>query len=635
MIPPFAKQPPTYRLSRYLVLRFCFFSLLAYDLVTVTFKHAARYGIEDFNVPQFSWMSSLTPVPSAEWVGALWIMCALSSLLAAFGVLASLTIRLTCVLYAGIYFSSQIDSYQHHYLLALLLFLFALPKEAFWRVSRAPDERRSWVPNLFYLQIAIVYFWTAVAKVDSTWVSGATLQSLSNSEVVLSYVGTWTTWLYGTAHEPLFALNAMYQTLAGLVIIGEFFLPLCFLFQRLRLIGLIISPFFHVGVEMLGLDIELFSFYMISINFILLSPDRLWGRLDAWLEQHYQSSANAHQRARILIAFAALVGTLCLYQIDFPRAHLPCTLLLVLAVGILMRPSRDWKSLLHIGLGLAFAPILLMWTFNQSDAIYDYYRMKGGDLSRRLPLSGQPDYAAKVEAVISTYETANAQRQNEPARRSKTAKYLLRVNRADQAAATLKDGYRVHNRAISELKQRLREKATPAVLEQLTKTQLGLAKICRSIQTLPQPIPSLTSSELTQCRSAMKLNSKETLAQLRALNTKIARKRFDSRLKGWSDEGNYRSSDDTLLIKIRLDTQPNDCDAALSQASQWRYQYLALSFGVPLTQRLPRPSVKRLPSEGCAAELRAPLSPFFRYLSTRGDYTRVSRARQRAFGSTQ
>ena len=258
----------------------------------------------------------MTPVPQADVVGGLWLACALFALFSAFGILTSISIRLTCILYSSIYFSSQIDSYQHHYLLCLLLLLFSIPSQRFWAMDGSEDERRSCMPLLLYLQIALVYFWTGVAKLDSTWLTGVTMKNMSNSEIVLGQVGELAAWLYGMDTEPGLALDAMYKTLSFAVMLGELLIPLCFIIKKLRIVGFIITPFFHVGVE-LGLDIELFSFYMISINFILLKPDWLWRRLDSYgttcLDQR------PSQRFLAFIIVSAMVSIALLRQIEFPN----------------------------------------------------------------------------------------------------------------------------------------------------------------------------------------------------------------------------------------------------------------------------------------------------------------------------
>ena len=86
--------------------------------------------------------------------------------------------------------------------------------------------------------------------------------------------------LYAFATEQEMSPARLYQYSAVMVVIGEFFAAAAFIIPKLRVIGLFVVPWFHVGVELLGFDIEWFSYYMIGINLVLLSPAALWRQLD-------------------------------------------------------------------------------------------------------------------------------------------------------------------------------------------------------------------------------------------------------------------------------------------------------------------------------------------------------------------
>lgn len=93
------------------------------------------------------------------------------------GALLFLPAVLLAALWNGAYFVSQIDGYQHHYLLGLLLVLFVRPPPH-------PQCFHSWdlpqplVFRAMQLQLVLVYFWTVVAKLDSEWIYGQLLPSM-------------------------------------------------------------------------------------------------------------------------------------------------------------------------------------------------------------------------------------------------------------------------------------------------------------------------------------------------------------------------------------------------------------------------------------------------------------------------
>ncbi len=274
-------------LGRLWALRSFFFGVLVYDLISITFKHAARYGVDGFNVSHLSWIDAILPLPSPTLVGTLWVLCAFAACFAALNVYPATAIRVVAFIYGGIYLWSQIDSYQHHYLNALIALMLAILPNRIWRTVPTEDAPPFTSPfvGLIYVQFGLVYLWTAIAKLDPTWLSGATMMSIGHGDQLLVFTSYVSEVVYGTSGDPSLAMDALYQTLSVLVIAGEILVALCYFCPRLRYVGLVLAPMFHLSVEFLGLDIELFSLYMIGINLILLSPDRLWKSLDKWREK--------------------------------------------------------------------------------------------------------------------------------------------------------------------------------------------------------------------------------------------------------------------------------------------------------------------------------------------------------------
>ncbi len=129
----------------YLLLRLTLL-LLAFDCWVDLIPHAGRYGVGDFNVAHF-WVLEILPTPTpAIYIGTM-VLCGWLAM-----VMAIRPARIGLALLFGLYTygwsMSMLDSYQHHYLISLLLFSFMFfPVPAATEVfgptrggEREPDE---------------------------------------------------------------------------------------------------------------------------------------------------------------------------------------------------------------------------------------------------------------------------------------------------------------------------------------------------------------------------------------------------------------------------------------------------------------------------------------------------------------
>ena len=97
--------------------RFCFFGLLAADAF-LQLRHAPRYGAGGFNVSHLPFTDA---GPGRVAVGAAYLVLASLFGAIAIGVGSRVTVALAAAIYGWVYFGSQLDSYQHHYLMVLVL----------------------------------------------------------------------------------------------------------------------------------------------------------------------------------------------------------------------------------------------------------------------------------------------------------------------------------------------------------------------------------------------------------------------------------------------------------------------------------------------------------------------------------
>ena len=117
--------------------------LLAFDCWLDLAPHGGRYGVGDFNVSHFPWLDAIQPVPSPT----IYMTCVLGAGMLAFVMAVSKPSRIGMgalfVAYTYGWLMSMLDSYQHHYLLSLLLFaLIVCPHQTGTEVFGAVDLAR-------------------------------------------------------------------------------------------------------------------------------------------------------------------------------------------------------------------------------------------------------------------------------------------------------------------------------------------------------------------------------------------------------------------------------------------------------------------------------------------------------------
>lgn len=299
--------------------------LLAFDLWVTRLSHAGRYGAGGFNVAHVPWLDAIQPqISPALHIG----VCLLTSVLCLAIVFAHRPPRwlfgLCFAVHTWSWGMSMLDSYQHHYLLSLVLLcmIFFPPlsaDEALVASKRAPKAppakgkrkkrkkkkkapgAKPVEPSIFdpfplasawgYValagSVAIVYSYTAFAKTAPDWLSGASLRRVLHLDAVgMPAQG---------AADPI---GPFRELLAMVGVEGETFWLVMghsvVLVQIICATGYLLSPFrdvakakalrffywvafftalsFHVGAEYMGLKIGWFSWYMIGYAAIFFLP---------------------------------------------------------------------------------------------------------------------------------------------------------------------------------------------------------------------------------------------------------------------------------------------------------------------------------------------------------------------------
>lgn len=351
--------------GKLLAVRFVLFGLLALDAF-LQIPHAPRYGAGGFNVGHFSFLDGLAPGRAGYELGQL-VLAYLFGV-AAFGVATRLVLPIAAALYAWLYFGSQLDSYQHHYLVALLVAI-----ACFVPWQRPPDGRpgtrvASWALRLILVQLGILYLWAAISKMDPAWTSGATLGAQ----------------LTGT-------LRSLVDHTIGLggaslvVILVELALAATIWLRPGWRIAAPLGIALHLGIAASGLEIGLFAYLMLGL-YLLVLPDRLF----VWLAERPPAQV-IRRRLHGLAASASLaawplaigagvgIGALVRLEHALLLAVVLAAIPIVLGVhgSLIGRPRSATIPVAHL---LALA----LWLFadRASSVAEDYYKFWGATQRR-------------------------------------------------------------------------------------------------------------------------------------------------------------------------------------------------------------------------------------------------------------
>ncbi|MCB9791827.1 MAG: HTTM domain-containing protein [Alphaproteobacteria bacterium] len=350
--------------ARVRLLRFVFFALVGVDS-WAQISHASRYGAGRFNVSHLPALDPWLPAPEPSWILLSYVLQAFLAFCVALGVSVRRNLALLALLNGLTYFCSQLDSYQHHFLLWLMLTALA---GAAWL---EPDRRDlpPWSLRVLRLQVAITYFWTTVTKMDPLWWSGETLATQLRTEDVR-------TWIESAASVADVPVLTVFAAMSWLTILAETALAAAFVWPR-RLGWLLwpVGVVFHLTVEHSGFEIGLFSYYMVSL-YILLLPERLLAPLERLLDALPTREALTRwlpDRGWAIVGGAVTLGLLLMVPLDVAAT-------LALIGGLLAFTSR---ASAYNGLAQIAAAGAVLACHAGSDQVRDYYRFMGGDARQR------------------------------------------------------------------------------------------------------------------------------------------------------------------------------------------------------------------------------------------------------------
>lgn len=250
-------------------------AMLAWDAVRFyRYGWIAEYYIRPkwhFTYLYFDWVR---PWPG-DWMYLHFAAIFVFAVLVAVGLYYRIAIVLLFLAYAYVFLLEKAVYMNHYYLIALLCFLmiWMQPHRAFsLDRSRSPDLPVTvprWNVLLLRLQLFIVYFYGAIAKLNPDWLAGEPMYSeiVRRAEDVPDIA----------THLPP-ALVAYAIAYGGLLFDAT--VPILLCFRRTRRIGFICAAVFHLLNDVF-LKIGVFSYLMTGAITIFFDPDwprQLWQR---------------------------------------------------------------------------------------------------------------------------------------------------------------------------------------------------------------------------------------------------------------------------------------------------------------------------------------------------------------------
>jgi hypothetical protein len=379
------------------LVRVVLFSLLSLDAF-LQIVHAPRYGA-GFNVGQLPLLGGLAPGRVGMTVAELVLTYAFA--LIAFGVAPRLLVAVSAAIYAWLYLSSQLDSYQHHYLVALVLVLAsAVP----WQRPAGPrrDARvASWALRLILVQLGIMYGWAAIAKLHVHWLDGTALGEQLRVP-----------WM----RSAIEALPGGWATASVLVLAAELFFAIAAWCRPLWPVAAPLAIAFHLGIDRSGLEIGLFSYVMVAL-WLLAIPERwlrpvlapIGDRLDRLGAARVRSDIVSWLGLGVALAVSVAAGVAIASAVPLPGAVPVAGALGAVMVAAAIAQRRTARSDTvgrRLGIAVAHTAAIALWlAFHHATSVaVDYHRFWGGS-ARRL---NRVDESRAAYAALLAIDPDNA-----------------------------------------------------------------------------------------------------------------------------------------------------------------------------------------------------------------------------------
>ena len=378
--------------------------VFAFDVWANSIRRGHSIGFGDFNVAQFAWLDALLPMPTVAGFMASLILASFAA--SAIGVLGAsrALVALLLATWGYAWSMSYLDGYQHHYFLMLVFACFMGMRPT---TTATPGNR--WGYHLLCLTVANMYLFAAIAKTDALWVSGERLRSIFASrqpyaESAFAALGLapatgWQILSIGTI--ALEVALAVIWVLAPTIASGRY--------AKLGWFGVALGLSLHIGAELLGLEIEWFSYYMLALTLLCLTPS--WPDLQTILDtlrRRLPPVGNRRTEAVwTLVAMATVAGFLL--PADLPGMAFALG-------GVVVGLVATWGLQFHtrtMAVVAMLAAGCFSLTVNVSQSRYDYWRYLGATHYRSARAQATP--TAMNTAIQSSIEAYTHAQEHAPA----------------------------------------------------------------------------------------------------------------------------------------------------------------------------------------------------------------------------
>jgi hypothetical protein len=407
--------------SKLTLFRFAFFFVFALD-AWLQIGNAPRYGFGDFNVSHLPFLDGILPMPTRASMSVVYGLQVLLGLRIALGGASRAAYVALAVLFAGGYFISQLNSYQHHYLLAIALgLLAAFPWPDFPKPQPASEatKDRFWPIRMLLVALSVMYVFAVLAKLDGEWLDGSTMQRQITEG-----------WIRDLVED------VGWGTAAKLTMVVELSLAVLIHVRKLWPLAIAIGVGMHMAFEFSGLRIGLFSYFMASL-YLLLLPESWLATPMRWVAPLREQIASQLGKIRIpravgLAVFAvATAAAAALTQsifIDSVNVLTWCVLALAIGDAALTRAPAA------AGIKALIACLGLIAIVHTTDGLRTYYHFWGHNDRRNKDTASAIIHYENVVDIDPAYASG----------RSRLAASYLRVGRKEDALEQYEEGL-VHN----------------------------------------------------------------------------------------------------------------------------------------------------------------------------------------------
>jgi vitamin K-dependent gamma-carboxylase len=229
----------------------------------------AKFDRQDFyfKFRYFEWVEAISP-HAMQWVFIVYALAGLLIFLGLFYHLATLTAAL-CISY--IFLVDATNYLNHFYLVIVFSFMMLfIPAHKGWSLYALFNRKKSqstvpgWAVWLLRIQLALVYFYAAIAKMNVDWINGMPLHDWIGSRAVHA------TGIESYLHLPIVIYFFTYGGLLYDLLVA----PLL-LYRKTRAFGFCLSLSFHLTNYYL-FNIGIFPWFMIATTTIFF--DTTWPR---------------------------------------------------------------------------------------------------------------------------------------------------------------------------------------------------------------------------------------------------------------------------------------------------------------------------------------------------------------------